>query len=170
MPIKQVNLGRRRRIYDCNESLNRQLEYGRDLRKSKDFPIYCEIILNRERKKSKNQIEQEQQKLKKQAQKGKIDEYTASIPVHRYEQLPSSYPAIIPTDGITRKGYVKEVWVSADTRTRSVEIGNQHYTLIDPFVHNLEQWIMGFILDNTNLIGLLPSREIVVRYYVSQTI
>ena len=44
-----------------------------------------------------------------------------------------------------------------------IEIDNQHYGLIDPYAHNIEQWIQGFELDN--VIQLLPSPKIVVKYY-----
>ena len=74
--------------------------------------------------------------------------------------------AIIPTDGITRRGYVKEVWVEAFTK--SIEIDNQHYDLIDPYlsaIHDTEQWIEGFELDNVIQHALLPSPKIVVKYY-----
>lgn len=163
MPIREVNLGRRRMREGNNENLKRLLEYGQDLRKSKDYPINCEIILNRVWKRSKKQIETIQLNLNKMVKEGKIDEYTASLPIDRYQNHWKLYPAIIPTDGISREGYVIEVWVNAITK--SVEIDNQPYVLIDPFVHDSEQWIKGFTLDSTNLICLLPSREIVVKYY-----
>lgn len=166
MSIREVSLGRRKKKEGNNQNLQHFLENGRNLRKSKAYPITCEIRINRVWKRSKKQRETIQLNLDKMAQEGKIDEYTASLPIDRDQELYKSYPAIIPTDGITREGYVKEVWASADIR--SVEIGNQHYTLIDPFVHDSEQWIQGFTLDTTNLIRLLPSREIVVKYYRSR--
>ena len=115
---------------------------------------------------SKKQIETIQLNLNKKAQEGKIDEYEASLPIDRDQEHWKFYPAIIPADGINRDGYVKEVWVKAITKT--VEIDNQHFTIMDPFVHDSEQWIQGFILDATNLIHLLPSREIEVKYYRSR--
>lgn len=166
MSIREVNLGRQRKIVEKKASIERQLECGRNLRKSKDFPINCEIILNRVWKMSRNQIETIQFNCNKMAQEGKIDKYTASLPIYPYQEHWKPYPAIIPADGITKKGYVIEVWVNAITK--SVEIDNQHYVLIDPFVHDSEQRIKGFTLDRTNLINLLPSREIVVKYYRSQ--
>ena len=123
---RRVNLGHRKIASDfSNESSEKLLEKGRNLRKSKDLPIRCLLRLNRD------------------------------------NEPWQPYFAIIPTDGITRKGYVKEVWVEA--LTKPIEIDNQHYELMDPYVHDIEQWIKGFELDN--VIQLLPSPKIVVKYY-----
>lgn len=166
MSIREVSLGWRKKKEGNNQRLKHFLENGRNLRKSKALPKNCEIVLNRVWKMSNKQIETIQLNLNKMAQEGKIDEYEASLPIARDQELWKPYPAIIPADGISRGGYVKEVWVNAITET--VEIDNQHFTIIDPFVHDSEQWIQGFTLDATNLIHLLPSREIEVKYYRSQ--
>ena len=164
MSIREVSLGCRKRKVGDNESLKHFLENGRNLRKSKAYPINCEIKLNRVWKMSKKQIETIQYNRNKMAQEGRIDEYEASLPIYPYQKHWKPYPAIIPDGGITREGYVKEVWVKAIAEP----IDNQHYLLIDPFVHDPEQWIQGFILDTTNLVRLLPSRDIEVKYYCSR--
>lgn len=130
-----------------NTDVEKLLEKGRNLRKSKDFPIKCRLILNRAWRMSKAEYERIQRK-------------TGFLP-SPYQEHWHPHSAIIPTDGITRRGYVKEVWVEAFIK--SIEVDNQHYDLIDPYVHDIEQWIMGFELNN--VIQLLPSHKIVVKYY-----
>lgn len=128
-----VNMGPRKIASDfIDESSDKLLENGRNLRKSKDLPIKCRLILNR------------------------IWRMSESYPQHW-----QPYFAIIPADGITRKGYVKEVWVEAFSKP--IEIDNHHYDLIDPYVHDTEQWIEGFEMDN--VIQVLPSPKIMVKYY-----
>ena len=145
----EVNMGHRK-IGDelSNEHLEKLLEKGRNLRKSKDLPITCRMILNRVWRMSETQCET-------------IRRNTGSLPIYPYQEHWYPHFAIIPTDGITRRGYVKEVWVEA--YIKSIEVDNQHYDLIDPYVHDTEQWIRGFELDN--VIQLLPSPKIVVKYY-----
>ncbi len=74
--------------------------------------------------------------------------------------------AIIPHGGICEEGYVKEAWIEVD-----IESGvdnDECYNLIDPFLHNTDKWIQGFLLDTTDASILLPSSEIVVKYYYKQ--
>lgn len=147
----QVNMGHRKIDSELsNKHLENLLENGRNLRKSKNFPIKCRLMLNRVWKMSEAQCET-------------IRRNTGSLPIHPYQE--HWYPrfTIIPTDGITRRGYVKEVWI--EVFAKSIEVDNQHYDLIDPYVHDIEQWIQGFMLDPTDSIQLLPSRKIVVKYY-----
>ena len=62
--------------------------------------------------------------------------------------------AMIPPDGISKKGYVKEVWV--EYVTESVEIDNQPYDIMTPEAHDTKQRIQEFMLDSDNVIKLLP--------------
>ena len=62
--------------------------------------------------------------------------------------------AMIPPDGISKSGYVKEVWV--EYVTESVEIDNQPYDLMTPEAHDTKQRIQEFMLDSDNVIKLLP--------------
>ena len=133
-----------------NAHLEQLLENGRNLRKSKAYPIKCRLKLNRFWRMSNAQCET-------------IRRNTGSLPIYPYQEHWQPYFAIIPTDGITRRGYVKEVWV--ETYVKSIEVDDQHYDLIDPYVHDTEQCIQGFMLDPNDLIQLLPSPKIVVKYY-----
>ena len=147
----QVNMGHRKIDSELsNKHLEKLLENGRNFRKSKNFPIKCRLMLNRVWRMSEAQCET-------------IRRNTGSLPIYPYQE--HWYPrfAIIPTDGITRRGYVKEVWVKA--LTKPIEIDNQDYNLIEPYIHDAAQWIQGFMLDSSDLIQLLPSPKIVVKYY-----
>ncbi len=147
----QVNMGHRKVAAELSEErLEKFLENGRKLKRSKAYPIKCRLKLNRVWKMSEEQCET-------------ILRNTGSPPIYPYQHRWSPYVAIIPTGGITRRGYVKEVWI--EDYTKSIEIDNQHYELIDPYVHDTEQWIQGFMLDSTDLIKLLPSPKIVVKYF-----
>ena len=146
----QVNMGHRKIDSELsNEYLEKKLEKGRNLRKSKAYPIKCRLQLNRTWRMSEAQCEA-------------IHRNTGSSPIYPYQEHWQPYFAIIPTDGITERGYVKKVWVKA--LTKPIEIDNQHYDLIDPYVHDIEQSIQGFMLDSSDLIQLLPSSKIVVKY------
>ena len=138
-----------------NTDVEKLLEKGRNLRKSKDFPIKCRLILNRVWRMSKVEYERIQRKTDFLS-----SPYRELLP-NPYQEHWHPYFAIIPIGGITRRGYVKEVWVEAFSKP--IEVDNQHYDLIDPYVHDTEQWIMGFELNN--VIQLLPSHKIVVKYY-----
>lgn len=71
--------------------------------------------------------------------------------------------AIIPPDGISKKGYVQEVWI--EYVTESVELDNQDYDIMTP-VHHSRHRIQEFILDSDDSIKLLPNPdEIVVKYF-----
>lgn len=71
--------------------------------------------------------------------------------------------AMIPPDGISKKGYVNEVWV--EYVTKSIEINNQDYELMIPEVHHSGRWIQEFRLDSDGS-KLLPNpNKIVVKYY-----
>ncbi len=72
--------------------------------------------------------------------------------------------ALIPPGGISKKGYVKEVWV--EYVAESVEIDNQSYDLMTPYIHRTKQGIQEFILASDNSIKLLPNPdEIVIKYF-----
>ena len=55
----------------------------------------------------------------------------------------------------------------SDIRRRRliIEIDNQSYEVIDPYVHDTKQSIRGFMLDSSNSTQLLPSPKIVVKYF-----
>lgn len=63
--------------------------------------------------------------------------------------------AMIPPDGISEKGYIKEVWIGYVTE--SVDVDNQPYDLMTPEFHDTKQQIQEFMLDSNNLIKLLPN-------------
>ena len=159
---KEVNLGLRKTNYrDNNETLEKHLAVGRNLRKSNTYPIKCRVILNRVWKMSKEQIETINRNRKKMKQEGTLP---PSVPVKEWDPYQSHwdpYPAIIPRDGITKEGYVKEVWIKS--YGDSIEIDNQSYTITDPYAHDSEKWIQGFMLESD--VFLLPHSKIVVKYY-----
>ena len=161
----EVNLGRRRTGYSGKrEYIEKHLENGRNLRKSNDYPIKCEIKLNRVWKDSKHNIETTRRNRQRMEQEGTLP---STIPVEPspYNNHWQTYPAIIPAGGITRKGYVKEVWVEVRGYSKSIQIGSQSHKVevIDPIAHNTEQWIQGFRVGID--VFLLPSLKIVVKYY-----
>ena len=159
---RQVNLGLRKVTYgDNNETLEKGLAFGRNLRKSNAYPIKCRVILNRVWKMSKEQIETINRNRKKMQQEGTLP---PSVPVEvmtPYQSHWDPYPAIIPDGGISKDGYVKEVWI--ESYAESTEIDNQPYKVTDPYAHDSEQWIQGFELAND--VFLLPHSKIVVKYY-----
>lgn len=162
--VREVNLGHRKIGSELtNEYLEKLLENGRNLRKSNAYPIKCEVKLNRIWKDSKHNIETTRQRREQRAQKGTLPPSVPIEPSH-YIHHWNPYPAIIPDGGITKQGYVREVWIQSHI-SKSVEIDNQSYDLIDPYVHDTEQWIQGFILDSDGLVKLLPSQRIVVKYF-----
>ena len=65
--------------------------------------------------------------------------------------------AMIPPDGISKKGYVKEAWI--EYVTESVEIDNHSYDIMTPEAHDTKQRIQEFILDSNNLIKLLSNPD-----------
>ena len=70
--------------------------------------------------------------------------------------------AMIPPDGISKKGYVGEVWV--EYVTKSIEINNQDYELMIPEAHHSGRWIQELRLDSDGS-KLLPNPDkIVVKY------
>ena len=72
--------------------------------------------------------------------------------------------AIIPPDGISKNGYVKEIWV--EYIAESVEVDNQSYDLMTPYIHSTKQRIQEFILDSDNSIKLSPNPDgIVIKYF-----
>ena len=77
------------------------------------------------------------------------------------------YYAIIPHGGITKTGYVKEAWI--EYSIDSIEINGECYYVINPYVHDTQQWIQGFMLGDNDLIDLLPGPKIVVKYYQPTT-
>lgn len=163
MPVSQVNLGHRKVIHGtAKESvyLEKHLENGRNLRKSNTSPIKCEVKLNRVWKASKDYIERTRRNLKRKEQEGTLPPHI-SVEPSLCNELPQTYPAIIPAGGITSKGYVKEVWI--EDYPESVTIDNQSYEIINPYAHNTEQWIQGFKVEID--VFLLPSPKIVVKYY-----
>ena len=162
MATRQVNLGRRKVTHETNnEFLDKQLENGRNLRKSNAYPIQCEVKLNRVWKDSKHNIETTRRNRQKTEQEGTLPPSVPIEPSH-YNSHWQTYPAIIPAGGINIAGYVKEVWIKE--YPDSIEIDNESYQVIDPYAHNIEQWIQGFRLGTDVL--LLPSPKIVVKYYL----
>ena len=162
--VRAVNLGHRKIGSELtNEHLEELLENGRNLRKSNAYPIKCEVKLNRVWKDSKHNIETIRQRREKEEQEGTLP---PSVPIEpsRYIKHWTPYPAIIPDGGITKQGYVREVWIQSYA-SKSVEIDNQSYDIIDPYVHDTEQWIQGFILGPNGLVKLLPSQRIIVKYF-----
>ena len=161
----EVNLGRRRISYrGKKEYEEKHLENGRNLRKSNVYPIKCEVKLNRVWKASKHNIETTRRNLQRMEKEGTLPPSVSTEP-SPYNEHWQTYPAIIPTDGITKAGYVKEAWIQVIGYSESIEIGNQTYEVevIDPYAHDTEEWIQGFRVE----IGvfLLPSPKIVVKYY-----
>ena len=160
----QVNMGHRKVALNMGKEHSGQLlENGRELRKSKAYPIKCSLKLNRVLKTSRAECEKIRLNREKMVQDGKLDPYDASLPVSPYSYHWVPHYAIIPPGGISKKGYVKEVWV--EYITEQVEIDNQYYDLMTPYVHDTKRWILGFMLDSDNLIKLLPSPKIVVKYF-----
>lgn len=160
----QVNMGHRKIASELSEErLEKFLENGRNLRKSKTDPMTCTVHLNRVWRMSKEYIETVRVNREKMG-----DFLPKSIPpeiLYPYHCHRDFYSGIIPTDGISKEGYVKEVWV--EVFIESVEIDNQHYALIDPFIHDTRQWIQGFKLDSAE--WLLPSPRIMVKYFRKTT-
>ena len=161
----EVNLGRRKTGYSGKrEYIEKHLENGQNLRKSNDYPIKCEVKLNRVWKDSKHNIEMTRRNRQRMDQEGTLP---SSIPVEPspYNDHWQTYPAIIPAGGITRKGYVKETWIQVIGYSELIEIGSQFHEVevIDPIAHNAEQWIQGFRVGIN--VFLLPSPKIVVKYY-----
>ena len=163
--MSEVNLGHRKVSTKLNnERLDELLENGRNLRKSNTYPIQCKVRLNRVLRMSKEYLETTRRNREKLFQEGTLPENILVEEPNPYSLRSDLYDAIIPSRGITRVGYVKEVWVQSYT-SESIEINNQSYEIIDPFVHDTKQWIQGFILHPNNLLGLLPSPKIVVKYF-----
>ena len=85
-----------------------------------------------------------------------------------YGEGESSHPipceAIIPPNGINEEGYVKEVWV--ESLIVEEDLGDESQQVINAYVHDSDQRILAFELGDNNLWDLLPSPEIVVRYYL----
>ena len=156
-----VNLGRRKVNYrGKKEYIEKHLENGRNLRKSNAYPIKCEVKLNRVWKDSKHNIETTRRNRQRMEQEGTLPPSISIEPSH-YNEHWQTYPAIIPAGGITKTGYVKEVWI--ECYFKSIEIDNQSYEIIDPYAHSTEQWIQGFRVGID--VFLLPSLKIIVKYY-----
>ena len=156
-----VNLGRRYiGVGINNETSARNLEHGRKLRKSDAYPIHCQVQLKREWKDSKHNIETTRRNRQRMDQEGTRHD---SVPIEplSYNSKPYLYDAIIPAGGISQRGYVRKVWIRGYPKRK--KICNQSYQIIDPYVHNIEQWIEGFKVDVG--VFLLPSRQIKVKYY-----
>ena len=157
----EVNLGRRK-ISDRRkkEYKEKHLKSGQNLRELNAYPIKCEVKLNRVWKDSKHNIETTRHNRRRMAQEGTLP---PSVPIEPslYNEHWRLYPAIIPDGGITRAGYVKEVWIE-DYR-ELITINNQSYEIIPAYAHNTEQWIQGFKVGID--VFLLPSPIIVVKYY-----
>ena len=73
------------------------------------------------------------------------------------------WDAIIPPNGIDEEGYVKEVWVQSSVREE--DLGDESQQVINAYVHESDQRILAFALKG-NEWSLLPSPEIVVKYYL----
>ena len=74
------------------------------------------------------------------------------------------HEAIIPPDGIDEEGYVKEVWV--ESLVVEKDLGDESQQVINAYVHESDQRILAFALRDNNLWNLLPSPEILVKYYL----
>lgn len=160
---REVSLGHRNVTREIdNEHLEKMLEQGRHLRNSKE-PIKCRVKLNRVWRASKEYIETTNRNRKESAEKGTLPPEVPLEVVDPYHRHWMPYFAIIPIGGITKRGYVKEVWI--ECQPKLIEIDNQSYELTDPFVHDTEQWIQGFMLSADDIPMLLPSPKIVVKYY-----
>ena len=110
--MMQVNMGHRKVVSNMSkEHSERLLENGRELRKSKVYPIKCSLKLNNVSKMSKAEWEGVRLNREKMVQDGKLAPYEASLPVSPYSYHWVPHYAIIPRGGISKKGYVKEVWV-----------------------------------------------------------
>ena len=72
--------------------------------------------------------------------------------------------AMIPPDGISKKGYVKEAWLGYVPE--SVKINNQSYDLMTPEVHDAKRQIQEFILNSDDLIKLLPNPDEIQKFTV----
>jgi hypothetical protein len=72
--------------------------------------------------------------------------------------------AIIPPDGIEEEGYVKEIWVESSVVEE--DLGDESQQVISAYVHEPDQRILAFALTDNNSWDLLPSPEIVVKYYL----
>lgn len=126
------------------DRLEKFLENGRNIRKSNTDPMECTVQLKRVWRMSKENIETSRDNREKMG-----DALPEGVPkevLYPYHSHPDFYSAIIPTDGISKEGYVKEVWI--EVFVESVRIDNQYYTLIDPFIHDTERWIQGFKLNS----------------------
>ena len=74
------------------------------------------------------------------------------------------HEAIIPPDGIDEEGYVKEVWV--ESWVVEEDLGDESQRVINAYVHESDQRILAFTWRDNNSWDLLPSPEIVVKYYL----
>ncbi len=73
-----------------------------------------------------------------------------------------TYSVVIPENGISKKGYVKNIWIAQ--RHEKVEYDSKEHIFIDPFLHNSNSWIHGFITSGDNLTRLLASKSIKSSY------
>ena len=120
---RQVRLGHRKVIYgDNNETLEKHLAVGRNLRKSDAYPIKCRVKLNRVWKDSKENIEATRRNRERMEREGTLPPSVPIEPSH-YISHWTPFRAIIPDGGITKDGYVIEAWI--DSYSESIEIDNQ---------------------------------------------
>ena len=78
--------------------------------------------------------------------------------------LPKQVDAIIPSDGINEEGYVKEVYVR--TLAEEKDLGDESWDVISAFVHKPDERVVAFTFGDLSHYDLLPSPEIVVKYYL----
>ena len=162
--MTEVSLGRRKiATKRDNGRLEELLEKGRKLRKSNAYPIECQVKINRVWKAHKSNIERNRSKRQKMLQEGTLPPSVSIEPSH-YNEHWQTYPAIIPAGGISKAGYVTEVWIRT-FRGTTIEINNRSYEVINPLAHDTEHWIQGFVLNSDGLMKLLPSPKIVVKYF-----
>ena len=162
---KEVSLGHRKVSPGLNDEHSEELlEKGRNLRKSNAYPIECQVKLNHVWRMSKEQIETINRNRKRTYQEGKLPPSVPLEELSPYHSHWMPYYAIIPHGGISEKGYVKEAWIEYSTDD-SIEINGECYDVIDPYVHDTQQWIQGFMLEANSWIDLLPSPKIVVKYF-----
>ena len=149
------------------EVVERLLENGRNLRKSKEH-ISCQVQITYRRKLSKEYFESTNRNLKRHAEEGTLPPGVLPELITRYTEGKDFSDAIIPPGRISKRGYVNETWIECGF-IEPIEINNWSYNIIDPYYHDTKHWIDGFILKPKGLLTLLPSpNKLVVKYFKRQ--
>ena len=159
--VDRVYLGHRKfSRFPSSEKDERNLENGRNLRKT-ETPIECKIRIFHEYGMSEEKIEAINRNLMKRRTGFNFRCWRN----RKYSTHWTTYGAIIPVGAISKGGYVEEAWVLGCSKR--VEIGNQSYEVIEPYIHDPQQAIQGFVLDTdpeSDDIALLPSAKIIIKY------